>query len=160
MLEVHVVLGVGQLDPCCQVDPAGARTRRRLIGTGAGDPAPQVALAGPGQGLAEGVARAADARRQEVGAGIEALVGDVAQFGAQHRIGQGAGRLDAGRSRLGLDPQCRELGMPVPGELQQALDTTADQHLGFRRMRRPCREQERREQDRKRAHGPTSPLRC
>jgi hypothetical protein len=37
--------------------------------------------------------------------------------------------------------------MPRPGELEQALDLTADQPLRFRRSRRPCREQERREQD-------------
>lgn len=143
---MHVMLGVVQLDAGRQVHPAGARARLRLVGTGAGNLAPQVALAEPGQRLAHRVTRAADPRRQQVGAGVRAGVGDIAQLGAQDRIGQRAGRLDPRRGGFGLGAQRGEFRVAGAGEFQQAFDVAADRRRGFGGRRRPCPEKQQREQ--------------
>ena len=154
-----MMLGVSQLDARGQIDPAGTGARLRLVGAGTGNVAPQIALAEPRQCLADCIARAADPRRQQIGAGVRALVGDIAQLGAQHRIGQRAGRLDPRRRGFGFGAQCGELRVAGTGEFEQAFDLAADQLPGLRRDRYRRREQQHRQQNGKGAHGPTSPLR-
>ncbi len=128
--QMHMVLGVGQLDAGGQFDPAGTCARLRLVGAGTGHVAAQVALAEPGHRLAEDVARAADPRRQQVRAGVLAFVGDVAQLGTEHRVGQGPSRFDTLRRRRRLGAQRGEFGMAAAGEFEQALDLAADQLPG------------------------------
>ena len=70
-------------------------------------------------------------RREQVGARIHARVGDVHQLDPEGRIGQrarGFGLLAGGR---GLEPHGGELGIPLPRDLEQALDVAA----GKRRLR-------------------------
>jgi hypothetical protein len=93
--------------------------------------------------------------------GVLALVGDVAQLGAEHRVGQSAGGLDALRRRRRLGAQGGEFGMAAAGEFEQALDLAADHLSGGLGMSGRRRDRQHRRQPHKmEGHGPTSRLRC
>ena len=74
---------------------------------------------------------------ENIEAGIRAGIGEVLQLGAQHRIGQRTGRIDAFPGRVGLQPHGGVFGVFFFGEVEQAFDGFAQrgflpQHGGHR----------------------------
>jgi hypothetical protein len=97
--------------------------------------------------LRQQIARATDPGWKQARVFVRALIGDVHQFGAQHRIGQGCCGLYALHCGIGLMARCRKFRVVLarifqqPGEIRTQPTIPQQAILGCTGRQQPCSHQ-------------------